>query len=411
MRTLYTPVLVLSCLVLLRIVLTLRPSVHMELSWPSRRWIKVVVAGVVAMLLPLSPVLLAFGERIAFDSGQPRIFWRSSPPGVDLLSFFLPNPNHAVWGASVQRFIIGMHGVPDAFPEFVASIPFAVLGLFAVASWWTKWRPTPVLFLFTLTFVTLALGPFVHLAGMNTYVPTPWALLRYVPLVGLARSPSRLAVVAMLGIAMLFAVALVHLTTRAPERRRTILVLTSLLLLFELSPAPRTLYSAEIPPIYRVITDDHSPDIRVLNLPLGVRDGASSLGNFRASAQFHQTAHRKGLIGGYVSRVSQRRKNRLLRVPMVDALMMLSEGRELSPEQRQRAKATAVQFLSHSRIRYVVVDTHYTSPELFAFTLQTLPLTEIGDDGRRKLYMVPPLDDGNALFGDPPASLDSISER
>ena len=39
----------------------------------------------------------------------------------------------------------------------------------------------------TIGFGLLALGPFVHVAGVNTYLPTPWTLLRYVPLIGEAR--------------------------------------------------------------------------------------------------------------------------------------------------------------------------------------------------------------------------------
>jgi hypothetical protein len=355
-------------------------------------------------------VLYAFGDRLTYDSSQPAIFWRSSPAGVDLSSFFLPNPNHALWGTTFQDLIVRMHGVPDAFPEYVASIPFVALGLFAIAWWRAHWRPTPVLLAFTLTFVGLALGPFVHIAGMNTHVPTPWALVRYVPLLGFARSPSRLAVVAALGVALLFAAALVHLTARAPQRRTRILAVTGALLLFELSPVPRTLYSADIPPIYRLIEGDQAPDIRVLELPVGVRDGASSLGNFSASDQFYQTAHEKGLVGGYVSRVSQRRKHRLLRVPIVDALITLSEGRALSFEQQRRAEATADRFLTNSRVKYVLVDQAQTSPELLAFASRTLGLTKFADDGERVLYVVRPARQVE-LLNDPPAFLDSIAKR
>ena len=41
-----------------------------------------------------------------------------------------------------------------------------------------------------VVFGLLALGPFVHVAGINTYVPGPWALLRYVPLIGLVHTPA-----------------------------------------------------------------------------------------------------------------------------------------------------------------------------------------------------------------------------
>ena len=52
-----------------------------------------------------------------------------------------------------------------------------------------------------LIFGALALGPFVHVAGINTHVPGPWAFLRYVPVIGLARTPSRFSIVLMLAVA------------------------------------------------------------------------------------------------------------------------------------------------------------------------------------------------------------------
>ena len=79
------------------------------------------------------------------------------------------------------------------------------------------------------------------------------------------------------------------------------------LLLFELLPSPRPLYSAEIPRIYRYIAEVPG-DVRVLELPSGIRDGTQSVGNFTARTQFFQTAHEKRLIGGYLSRVSRRRR-------------------------------------------------------------------------------------------------------
>ncbi len=317
MRTLYTPMLIVSCLVLLRVILALRPRIHFNGSvMPSRHVLKAAAVGVLAMLLPLSPVLYAFGERLAFDNsvGTP-VYWRSSPPGVDLLAFVLPNPNHALWGAPIQDLIVRMSQRPDGYPEFTASIPYVAIGLFVLAWWRFGWRPVPLPVVFPITFALLALGPFIQIAGVNTHIPTPWTFLRYVPLVGLARSPSRFAVLVMMGLSTLFALALVHITSRyaeaRPDRRRMILAAMAALLVFELSPAPRTLYSAEIPAIYRTIASDPSPSVRVLGLPLGVRDGASSIGDYSALSQYYQTAHGKGILGGYISRVSDRRKHRL----------------------------------------------------------------------------------------------------
>jgi hypothetical protein len=414
MRTLYTPMLIVSCLVVLRVVLALRPRIHFNGPlMPSGPVLKAAAVGVLAMLLPLSPVLYAFGERLASDNsvGTP-IYWRSSPPGVDLLAFVLPNPNHPLWGAPIQDLIVKLSQRPDGYPEFTASIPWVALGLFVLA--WRRfgWRPVPLPVIFPITFALLALGPFIQIAGLNTHIPTPWAFLRYVPIVGLARSPSRFAVLVMMGLSTLFALALVHVTSRyaekRPDRRRLILAAMTALLVFELSPAPRTLYSAEIPAIYQTIASDPSPSVRVLGLPLGVRDGASSIGDYSALSQYFQTAHGKGILGGYISRVSDRRKHRLQRIPMYDALMTLSEGKPLSLGQQQRAEATIDRFITRTRVKYVVVDLARTPPALLDFACRTLGLMKIEESGGRALYLARPPHTLPEPFGDRPAFLDSL---
>jgi hypothetical protein len=410
MYTLYTPMLIVSLLALLRVLLALRPQLSVRLALPSySRMLRTAATGIVATIVPLSPVLYAFGERYVVDQ-QPPIYWRSSPAGVDLLSFFLPNPNHPLWGGMVRDTIVSMSQRPDGFPEYVASIPFVAIGLCAFA-WWRGWRTVPGPFVFAGTFALLALGPFIYVAGFNTHIPTPWALIRYIPIVGMAQTPARLAVVAMLGFSLLFALALVYLTERYPERRRSILIATGVLMLLELTPVPRPLFSAEIPPIYQTIANDPDMTTRVLELPFGVRDGTSSLGNFNAISQFYQTAHGKRLIGGYVSRVSARRKQSYQRVPMLNALMTLSEGQALSPVEELRADATIERFLTRTHLRYVVVDREHTSPELFNFASRAFGLTRIGGDDTRELYVARPPGTIPEPFSEPPSFLDSIAQR
>ena len=144
-------------------------------------------------------------------------------------------------------------------------------------------------------------------------------------MIGFARTPSRFAIVTALGVAILLAGALMSLGARWPQRRRLILSVATILLIVELWPAPRTLYSAAISPVYDTIAADARP-IRALTLPFGVRDGVSSIGNFRARSQFNQTRHGKTLIGGYLSRISPKRIARMRAdFPTLAVLMKLSE--------------------------------------------------------------------------------------
>ena len=388
MNTLYTPVLALSLLVAVRVFIAIRPRFEVNRGAWTKPLMRSLFAGACVSAVMLSPVLYAFGERYLTDSSQmPETHWRSSPPGIDLLAYVMPNPNHPIWGAPMRETIVAWSGRGDGFPEYVGALPWVALAVLGYAFWRAGFRLTGIRLPLTIMWVTLALGPFVHIAGHNTHIPTPWTFLRYVPIVSLVRSPSRFAVVVTIIVAVLFAMALGRISEKFPEKRRLILAMVALLLAVELWPAPRTLYSAEIPRLYQRVGADPRENLRVLELPVGVRDGASSMGDYSALSQFHQTLHGKALVGGYLSRVSQKRKRMYQQLPVLNALMQLSERKPLSPEDETRAREGADNFLSRTRLGYVVIDSSQASPELAAFARDLLGLRPIVVEGTRTLYV------------------------
>jgi hypothetical protein len=329
-------------------------------------------------------VLYALGVRVAegrWDADH--VFWRSSPAGVDLAAYVLPNPNHPLAPAAVAAWLSPR---ADLYFENVASLVFVALAVIVVArrAGWALPRPWSAI---ALAFGALALGPFVRVAGVETDIPGPWAFLRYLPVIGLARTPARFSIVAMLAVAILFASALCWVGRRWPARRRVILWTTAALLAFELLPAPRPLYSAEIPHIYR------PSDVRLLELPFGIRDGTSSVGNFTARSQFFQTAHGKRLIGGYLSRVSRRRIADLQRDPMLDAIAWLSEGKALDDSRRATLVETGPAFLGRSKIAYVVIDMNRSPAPLRDFAVQAFRLRLVDRAGPLELYRPAALSD------------------
>ena len=191
--------------------------------------------------------------------------------------------------------------------------------------------------------------------------------------------------VAALGLAVLLAGALAALGRQYPQQRRLIGATVGALLVFELWPAPRTLYSAAIPSVYQIIATDPRP-VRILQLPFGVRDGVSSAGNFTARYQYFQTFHGKRLIGGYLSRISTKRVGEVRAQPTLDALLTLSEGGQLSPERADEIRARAPRFLGRSNLAYVVVDLEASPPALVEFVTGAWGLEEIARDGNVVLY-------------------------
>jgi hypothetical protein len=387
MHSLYTPMLVLTSLACVRFAWPYRAHLVPLDGASVLRVVRLGSAAAIVAAAMLSPVLYAVGVRIAegrWDSEQ--VFWRSSPHGVDAAAFVLPNPNHALAPSSIREWLTGAR--PDAYFENVASLTWLAPIVMFVA-WGSGWRIPRFWLGLAVLFGSLALGPFVHLLGVNTHVPGPWALLRYVPIVGLARTPGRFSIVVMLAVAILFTMALCWVVHRWPRQRRLVMLTVGASLLFELLPAPRPLYSAEIPRVYQHIAQAPA-DVRILELPSGVRDGTQSVGNFSARTQFFQTAHGKRLIGGYLSRVSRRRVADVRRDPMVDALIWLSEGRLLDSSRRRSLLEAGSAFVDRANVGFVVVDRARTPDTLRAFAIEAFALQFIDSDGDFELYRPAP---------------------
>jgi len=380
---LYTPMLLLTVLAVVRAAWPYRRAALSIDRTEILRFVRIASVAVPVSVLILSPVLYAVGVRImdtGFESSPIR--WRSSPPGVDVVSFFLPNPNHPFTPEAIRTWLTPR---PDQYLENVASIPLVALIVIGAAIG-ARWRPSRIWIAVTAAFGLLALGPFVHVAGFNTHIPGPWAFARYIPIIGLARTPARVSIVVMLGVSMLFAAALSHLGDRWPRRRRLLLSAMALALLFELSPAPRPLYSASVPAFYtRVALDPR--DVTLMELPVGVRDGTSSVGDFTARSQFFQTVHGKPLVGGYLSRVSRKRIAQLRQDPLLDALITLSEGGTLDGVREAALVERGTEFIRRGRIGYVVVDNDRTPPPLRDFAVRALHLRHVAAEGSYDLFV------------------------
>ena len=380
---LYTPVLVLTLMIAIRIWMTIRPRIVKVLPLQSQARMA-VIAGVVCVAI-LSPLLSvttsSFGQRGWI---RPDVWWRNSAQGVDLLAFFVPNPLNPLIGWMSFEWISSL---PGGFNENVASLPWVALAVILGAVIWAGFRPIKGWVVFTLIFATLALGPFVTIGKQLTYVPTPWALLRYLPIIGAARMPTRLTIVVMLGISMLLAFAVHHLRSRSRHPQLLTAAIAALLIV-ELFPAPRTLHSAEIPTVYRMIAADPRP-IRVLALPFGLRDGLSSRGNYSSSSQFYQTFHEKRLVGGYLSRLPGPSMAAYRNNTLMGVLLRLSEGEPVEPERYERALARSDRYLERLQVGYVVIDPAHCSPELVAFAKRVFQTTFVTKADGLELYRTP----------------------
>jgi hypothetical protein len=386
-RTLYTPMLLLTVLVLARVAVAMDFRIR-SIPTPSRSFLlrAAFALGIVAAVL-MSPTLYAVGVRV-IEGRMPSdpVLWRSSAQGVDLLAFFVPNPNHPLAPSMFRDWLADGAG---GFNEQVASLSW--VGALAVFAAWRLTRFASGKFwpCVTLGFAVLSLGPFLTVAGLHTHIPGPWAILRYVPIVGAARMPGRMSIVVMLGFCVVVAMAFSALTRAYPRRRGWLLSAAGVALLAELMPVPRTLYSAEVPRVYQIVAADPRP-VRVLTLPTGIRDGLAPIGNFDPATQYYQAFHGKGLIGGYLSRVSDRRKQIYRQMPVMGALLEISEGRKLPPERIDRAIAGVGDFLDSTNLGYVVMNKSRTTDDVRDFATILLGLEQIAEADGYELYVPRP---------------------
>jgi hypothetical protein len=376
----YSIVAAATVLAVLRAWLTFRPTCMVEGADRLRRLVPAGAVAIGVCLVAMLPVLAGLLDRwLTGRLPDTPVFWRSTPRGVDLLAYLVPNPVHAVLGRWTGRWLLPP--VQDAFPELIAS---SSLVLLAVLIFSHRRRRLPTMWLaFTGTFAVLSLGPFIHVGGVNTFVIGPWALLRYLPVIGLARSPSRFAIVTALGLSILGGFAADAWLAHRLRRSMLAVALACVLIAIEVIPGWRPIHSADVPEVYSTIAADRDERQHVLVLPAGVRDGTSSLGDFNASVAYFQTAHGHPLIGGYLSRVSDWRRTENMRMPMLRALYAYSAGApSIDPDLRTRAIAARDRFLARGCIGYVVIDRRRASDALRTFAMDALKLSLIHSDDR-----------------------------
>jgi hypothetical protein len=380
MHSLYTPVLLLAACAAVWAAVHVRPARRRSDPTPVRDIARLAaLAGVTcaAFLWPLVPGLV---DRLRDGDGlAPPVPWRSSPRGADLLAFVAPNPMNPLIGGLSREWL---QTLPNGVVENTASLPIVAIATVAIAAWRSGFV-LPRLWAWLLaSSAALALGPFLHIGGINTHVPGPWMLMRYVPLIGSARMPGRLAVVVALAVAMLFAFATVHLLTRQ-KRRGTVLAVLGALLLFELSPLPRRVYGTDVPAVYDTIRED-GREVRVLELPFGIRDGVLAIGGFDPAVQYFQTFHEKPIFGGYISRLPAAVIEEHRRNPVLRTLLSLSVDGGAEAERPSPAKAREAAL--DLRVGYVVMESGRVSPQLRAFAVETFGLIKIEEAEGRELF-------------------------
>jgi hypothetical protein len=328
-----------------------------------------VLVGASVFLLLVGPVLLpslAEAQKgYAEQSANETLIYSS-----DVMLAFTPSELHPIWGEAVTERVasLGPYMPQKPASERVVFVGYCVLALGIYAAWRLRAKLQVRFWIFAaIATWVLSLGPILQVFGksriplLGVPMPLPYALLYQLPLLNIARTPSRLAVLTMLAMGVLAAFALAAVLSRKRKRSRVKAARTfdrghaaiaaglPLLILFEFLaiPFPTVPPGWEVP-IYRQIAAEPGR-FALLELPL------RPVGDYMA----YQTIHGKPIIGGFLAR--QPPDPILEQTPALTYL--LDNSAPSGPLQDRVAHGKGVQALREMGVKYVIMHWWLLKPE------------------------------------------------
>lgn len=365
------------------------------------RWLgflaKLALLGLIAAVT-YSPVLVYAVPELR--QGYMLSGWgHAEQLSADLFSFVTPTALNPIWGedwtehlAQVKR---GMARFADVNTVVVG------WGLLALAALGWRWRGRRAAAWVWGAFLSacFSLGPLLqvngrsvfNLDGLQVSFPMPFILLHYIPVVRGNRAPNRFSVLLLLCVAVLAGYGLAWMLAKAerllvPGRRRKgllaavgVVVVAGALL--EHLAVPLPLSDARVPAFYQELRKD-ADDYSLLTLPLGWRDSFGVLGDESTRVQYYQTAHRKRLIAGNITRHPAYLFDYYRRIPFFRAVTDLELYHEPDEETVRKAREQAADLLYLYDVRYLAVHPAVpgrlpyadTRERTFAFVREVLPL-------------------------------------
>jgi hypothetical protein len=347
-----------------------------ERFWPGAQALLVPAAVFAVLSLPL--ISQAFRLAAAGRYVTQHYFWRSAPAGIDLASFIAGNPFHPVFGGFVGLvyrtfYIDRIDGV-----AWLGVVPLVVLfkwrGRWGDSAEARRWK------IVLAVFAIWALGPFLLAAGVNSGLPLPETLARFIPLVDNARMPGRAMVGVYLALAVLMGLRLAGLGHNSTPTLRPAMqwALLALLALDYLS-APVRLTDLDRPIVYQRLAaiEDDAP---VIEVPFGIGDGLTEgIGAQDRRVLYYATIHGHPLVGGFIGRMPPGVAQAYQSMPIVGNLLRLSSG-QTTPQEEEAVAGVP--------FRYLVLDTVAASPELIAYVHSALDIDLLEQAGGRELYAV-----------------------
>jgi hypothetical protein len=285
----------------------------------------------------------------------------------------LGHPRHLVWGGATNAgyAAFGVDVIEQSL--WLGFVPLALI--VARRRTWGA-RPDARFWLAVgFVFFVLSLGPFLRVAGADTGLPLPHALLRYLPGFSNARIPGRAVVMVQLAVAVLSAFAL------ADVSKRGWIAAALALVVLESVPSRLPAYLVPQPDAVDAELSRSASAGAVAELPVGLRDGFGEVGQLDHRSLAHQLWHGQPMVGGFVARLSHRVRRAQLESPPIAALLDLSAPAQPAPLPPDAADASA------AGIAFLVVNRDtFVGERLGRDLLESAGYRLIATAGARELY-------------------------
>jgi len=237
----------------------------------------------------------------------------------NLFSFFLPSYYNSIfYGYAVHDYyyIYGIGGPQDR----VSYIGYIAMAL-ALYGAYKSFDKSKIWLAVAIVFFLLALGPFVEIGPINTYIPTLYIVYHALPIVNFVREPGRFDVVVELAIAIIAAIGFDALQKRARitsgKKLYALVAVICLAYLIESAGIPiNSTFTPHIPAFIK-IESTFKGTFSTLILPALPQPNNDSPAEFTAQSDYYTTVLHKPIIGGYISRESNTFIESISTIPIV----------------------------------------------------------------------------------------------
>jgi hypothetical protein len=342
-----------------------------------------------AFILIISPLVYPLIKELLTSKSNYMYIGGFETYSADILGFFIPTQFHPIFKDYVNPIYNNFTG---NMAENTVFIGYTALFLALIAILKIKTKEIRFWTLSAIIALILTLGPILHINGeLIRTIKLPYSLLMNIPIVSIARVPSRWDVLVMLSIAVLAGYGSSYIFQKSDKisdkryrnsilSNKNLTIIFSCLILFEFLAIPYPMASAKVPEFYYQLKND-TDNYAILEIPI-----TNYVPSFQSDILYYQTVHEKKLVGGYVSRMSQSTMEFIESTPILSQLnrrQYPSTKYELTDILNQNDSDIGRSVLNYYNIRYIVihssaVDQNYInfSNHLLRTTLNVQPKTE-----------------------------------